>query len=69
MRWLGIDTIAINDVDYTVAETFRSLCGILKKKIYAWLVPSYWWTIKPEAARIFIVGSIKTYLTTWWRMS
>ena len=32
LRWLCIDASAVDDVDYTAAETLRSLFGILKEK-------------------------------------
>jgi SulP family sulfate permease len=32
LRWLCIDASAVDDVDYTAAETLRSLYGILKEK-------------------------------------
>jgi SulP family sulfate permease len=32
LRWLCIDASAVDDVDYSAAESLRSLCGILKDK-------------------------------------
>jgi SulP family sulfate permease len=32
LRWLCIDASAVDDVDYSAAETIRSLCGMLKEK-------------------------------------
>ena len=32
LRWLCIDASAVDDVDYSVAETLRSIFGILKEK-------------------------------------
>ena len=32
MRWLCIDASAVDDVDYSAAESLRSIFGILKEK-------------------------------------
>jgi MFS superfamily sulfate permease-like transporter len=32
LRWFCIDVSAVDDVDYSAAETLRSICGILKEK-------------------------------------
>ena len=32
MRWFCIDASAVDDVDYSAAETLRSIYGILKEK-------------------------------------
>ena len=32
LRWLCVDASAVDDVDYSAAESLRSLCGILKDK-------------------------------------
>jgi MFS superfamily sulfate permease-like transporter len=32
LRWLCIDAAAVDDVDYSAAETIRSLHGVLKDK-------------------------------------
>jgi SulP family sulfate permease len=32
VRWFCIDASAVDDVDYSAAETLRSVCGILKER-------------------------------------
>jgi MFS superfamily sulfate permease-like transporter len=48
LRWFCIDASAIDDVDYSAAETLRSVYAILKEKKIRLVLHMYWITSRKK---------------------